>query len=112
METRDLKDLVEFSPEAVRTRPVLESERLWSQLVCLERNQQFGPVVDHDSDAIFTVVAGEVVVQVGRRRKRLGQWGAALVPAASRVVVTNASGDPAVVLIVAAPPPTPRQLTG
>ncbi|MFN2543028.1 MAG: hypothetical protein ABR600_00445, partial [Actinomycetota bacterium] len=62
-------------------------------------------IADPGSDAVFTVVAGEVVIQVDKGRKRLGQWGVALAPAGSSVTMTNASAEPAVVLVVAAPPP-------
>ena len=112
METRDLTDLVRFSPEGPARHPVFESERLWSQLVCLEQGQQLGPIADESSDGIFTVVAGRVVIQVERQRKRLGQWACALVPAGNEVTVTNAGGDPAVILVVTAPPPTPRVTSG
>ena len=54
------------------------------------------------------MVAGEVVIQVTRSRKRLRQWATVLVPAGDEVTLTNASADPAVVLIVAAPPPARR----
>jgi glyoxylate utilization-related uncharacterized protein len=112
METTSLRHLVDFSEEAAATAPVFESERLWSELICLGQNQQLGPIGDSGSDALFLVVAGEVVVQVDRNRKRLKQWGAALVEAGGGVTVTNASTEPAVVLIVAAPPPTKRAVTG
>jgi glyoxylate utilization-related uncharacterized protein len=107
METKDLKGLVAFSPDEVARHPVLETSRIWSQLACLDRNQQLGPIADPASDAIFTVVAGKVVLQADRKRSRLAQWEVALIPAGSAVTVTNASEDPAVVLIVTAPPPTP-----
>ncbi len=107
METVDLRDLVHFDPDGALTHDVLESPHLWSQLVCLERNQQHGPVSDPGSDALFVVVAGEVVLQAGKSRKRLRQWGSGLAPAGTEVTVTNASVDPAVVLVVAAPPPPP-----
>jgi quercetin dioxygenase-like cupin family protein len=108
VETKDLRDLVEFDPQAPARTDVLESARLWSELVCLERNQRLGPLSDPESDAVFVVVAGEVVVQVDKSRKRLKQWGVALAREGSEVSVTNASSDPAVLLVVAAPPPTPR----
>jgi quercetin dioxygenase-like cupin family protein len=112
VETQDLRDLVAFSEEGPAHHALFETERVWSELVCLERTQQFGPISDPASDAVLTVVAGEVVVQVDRGRKRLGQWGSALVPAMGQLTITNASADPAVVLIVAAPPPTPMSSTG
>jgi quercetin dioxygenase-like cupin family protein len=112
METRDLRDHVQFSADGPVHRPLFESGRMWSELVCLDRAQRLGPISDQDSDAILTVVAGEVVVHVDREHKRIGQWSSALVPAAGELAVTNASMDPAVVLIVAAPPPTPRTASG
>ena len=112
MEIRDLRDHVHFSADEPVHQPLFESDKVWSELVCLDRAQRFGPVSDPDSDAILTVVAGEVVVHVDRGHKRVGQWSSALVPADSELAVTNASMDPAVVMIVAAPPPTPRALSG
>ena len=57
------------------------------------------------------LLAGEIAVQVGRGRKRMGQWGSTLVPAGSELTIRNASIEPAVILIVAAPPPTPRPIS-
>lgn len=112
MKARNLTDLVRFSEDGPHHETLHESERLWSEVVCLERNQQLGPITDPDSDAICTVIAGEVAVQVDRGRKRLPQWGSVLVPAGSELVVKNASTEPAVVLLVAAPPPTRRRVVG
>jgi quercetin dioxygenase-like cupin family protein len=112
MDTRDLRDLVRFDEGGPHHEDLFESEHLWSELVCLERNQTLGTIADPDSDAIVLVVTGKVVVQVNRGRKRLEQWGSTLVPAGSELTVTNATGDPAVVLLVAAPPPAKRAVTG
>jgi mannose-6-phosphate isomerase-like protein (cupin superfamily) len=106
----NLKDFVQFSPDEVTRRTVFETGHLWSEVVCLDRNQAIGPVKDADSDAQFTILAGEAAIQVNGRRSRLEQWGTVLVPAGAEVTVTNASVDPLVVFIVAGPPPTPRVL--
>ncbi len=111
MKAKDLRDLVRFSEDGPRHEPVYESEHLWSEVVCLDRNQGLGPISDPDSDAICLVVAGAVAVQVDRGRKRLEQWETVLVPAGSQLVIKNASLDPAVVLLVAAPPPIPRPIS-
>jgi glyoxylate utilization-related uncharacterized protein len=111
METRDLRDLVHFDESGPRHQGLFESEHLWSEIVCLERNQAVGPIADPDSDAIVLVVTGRVVVQVDRGRKRRDQWEATLVPAGSNLTITNATGEPAVVMLVAAPPPTRRSVT-
>lgn len=111
MRVRDLRDLVRFSEEGPTHEPVFESEHLWSEVVCLERAQELGPISDPDSDALCVLLAGEVAVQIGRGRERIRQWGSALVPAGSELTIRNASIEPAVVLLVAAPPPTPRGLS-
>ena len=111
MEARDLRDLVRFDEEGPRHEALFETDHLWSEVVNLDRNQSLGTIRDVDSDAIVLVVTGKVVVQVDRRRKRLEQWGAALVPAGSELYVTNAAADPAVILLVAAPPPPKRALS-
>ena len=108
MDAKDLRDLVRFDEDGPRHEELFESEHLWSEIVCLERNQALGTIEDRDSDALVLVVTGRVIVQVNRGRKRLGQWEATLVPAGSELTITNATGDPAVVLLVAAPPPPKR----
>lgn len=112
MEPMDLRDLVAFSEEGPVHRRVAESERLWSELICIDRTQSVGPIGDSDSDALCTVVAGRVVAQIGRSRSRLGQWETVLVPAGSSLTLTNAGEEPSVILIVAAPPPPARAVTG
>jgi mannose-6-phosphate isomerase-like protein (cupin superfamily) len=112
VETRNLKRFVHFSADHVNREGVFETERVWCEVLCLDRNQSVGPVTDADSDAVFTILAGEAVFQVDGKRKRLEQYGAVLVPAGAEVTVTNASVDPLVLWLVAAPPPTPRAISG
>ena len=109
MHTRDLKALVDFSTQDAYRQTVFETARVWTQIVCFDRNQRMGPVMDDASDAVITVIAGEAVVQVDNSRKRLGQWEAVLVPGGSELTLTNASPDPLVIMLTAAPPPAPRQ---
>jgi redox-sensitive bicupin YhaK (pirin superfamily) len=108
VDAKDLRDLVRFDDDGPRHEPLFQSDHLWSEVLCLQGPQRIGPIADRDSDAICTVLAGRVAVQVDRARKRLEQWGAALVPKGSELTINNASEEPAVVLLVAAPPPTPH----
>ena len=108
MNTKDLRELVRFDEDGPRHAELFQSEHLWSEILCLQGAQGVGPIADRDSDAICAVVAGRVAVQIDRDRKRLEQWGAALVPQGSELTIRNASDDPAVILLVAAPPPTPH----
>ena len=112
MDAADLRDFVEFSEGDVLRKTVFESERLWSQVVTLDRNQHYGPVSDPAADAMLTILVGEAVFMVDRSRKRMKQWGSVVVPAESELVVTNASPEPLVILMVTAPPPVPRDLSG
>jgi len=105
MDTRDLRDLVHFDEDGPRHEPLFESEHLWSEIVCLDKNQAVGPIADRSSDAIALVVSGRVVVQVNRGRKRREQWEATLVPAGATLTLTNATGAPPPPEVVAAPPP-------
>ena len=100
-----MRDLVWFDDEAARTEVLFESERIWSQVVCLQGAQGLGPIADADADAIVSVLAGEVAVQVGKGRARIGQWHAVLVPAGTELTIRNASAEPAVVQVTTAPPP-------
>jgi hypothetical protein len=111
VEERDLRSLVNFSEGGPIHKRLFESAHLWSEIVCLEGAQGFGPIADRDSDAICTILAGRVAVQVERDRRRLGQWRSALVPAGASLTVRNASAEPAVILLIAAPPPTPRPIS-
>lgn len=107
MQTTTLTDLVRFDADGPTKQTIFETERLWSEVLCLGRNQRTETMSDANADAILTLVAGEVVFQVGGKRKRLKQWGTVLVPAGAALTVANASPDPAVLLVVTAPPPAP-----
>ncbi|MEX2275858.1 MAG: hypothetical protein WEA10_09905 [Actinomycetota bacterium] len=107
METSDIRDLVHFAPDEPARHDLFETDHLWSEVVCLQETQRFGPVGDSNSDAIVVVLAGEVAAQVGKGRARIRQWGCAVVPAGDELTLANASGEPAVVLMIAAPPPRP-----
>jgi glyoxylate utilization-related uncharacterized protein len=107
MKPRDIRDLVWFADDEARHETLLESDRLWSQVVCLQRSQGVGPMTDPSSDALATVLAGEVAAQVGSSRMRMAQWDAVLVPRGEGLTLRNASAEPSVVLLVLAPPPAP-----
>ena len=105
MKTVDIRDLVRFSDEEPRRSTLLDRERLWSEVVCLQGSQTVGPLRDDRSDGLVVILTGEVAAQVGRGRARMKQWEAIAVPAGDELTVRNASEDPAVVLLVVAPPP-------
>jgi glyoxylate utilization-related uncharacterized protein len=105
MKTRDIRDLIWFADDAARQETLFESERLWSQIVCLQGSQGIGPMSDAEADAVLAVLAGEIAAQVGKGRARMGQWESVLVPRGQELTIRNASDEPSVVMLVLAPPP-------
>jgi glyoxylate utilization-related uncharacterized protein len=105
VKTVDLRDLVRFSDDEPKRSTLLDGERLWSEVVCLEGSQGVGPIRDDRSDALVVVLSGEVAAQVGRGRARMKQWETLAVPAGDELTFRNASDEPSVVLLVVAPPP-------
>ena len=107
MKPKDVRDLVFFADDEARHETLLESDKIWSQVLCLQKNQSLGPMGDPGADALCLVLAGQVAVQVGKNRARMGQWQALTVPAGQDLILKNASEEPSVVLLVTAPPPGP-----
>jgi mannose-6-phosphate isomerase-like protein (cupin superfamily) len=105
VKTLDIRDLVHFGDDEAARRTLAESDRLWSQVVCLQGAQGVGPLLEEDADGLLVVLAGSVATQVGKGRARMGQWESVLVPAGVELTVRNASEEPAVVLLVVSPPP-------
>lgn len=110
MKTLDIRDLVRFSDDDPRRQTLIEGERLWSEIICLQGTQGVGPVRDDGSDGVLLVLAGEVATQIGKGRARMKQWETVEVPAGLELTVRNASEEPAVVLLVVAPPPMSENL--
>jgi glyoxylate utilization-related uncharacterized protein len=107
MKPRDIRDLVHFSDDEAHHGTLFESEHLWSEVICIQGNQGLGPMSDSASDAMLSVLSGEVATQVDKDRSRMKQWDSVLIPAGAQLTLRNASADPAVLLLVAAPPPAP-----
>ena len=94
-----------------RHEELFESEHLWSEVVCLDRNQALGT---HRRPGLGCTRArrdGRVVVQQNLGRKRLEQWETTLVPAGSELTITNATGEPAGSCSSPAPPPPKRAIS-
>lgn len=106
MDIQDLTERVRFIEGRRPHRETLvQTERLWAEVVCLEPNQESETMSDPDADVLFTTMAGEVVIWMGRTSKRLKQWHTVVAPAGTEVTLKSASADPSVVLVVGAPPP-------
>lgn len=106
VETIDIRDLVRFSEHEPRRSTLVEGDRLWSEVICLQGSQGVGPLRDEGSDGLLVVLAGRIATQLGKARSRVGQWESVSVPAGEELTIRNASDEPAVVLLVVAPPPS------
>jgi glyoxylate utilization-related uncharacterized protein len=105
MRTRKVTDLVHFEDDEARTEVLFETERLFTQVVCVQGSQGIGPMSDASAEGLVVVVAGEIAAQVGKARARMKQWESAVVPPGEELTLRNASAEPSVVLLVLAPPP-------
>jgi glyoxylate utilization-related uncharacterized protein len=106
MKTRRVTDLVHFDDDQARTDVLYETERLFTQVVCVQGSQAIGPMSDQVAEGLVVVLAGEVAAQVGKERARMKQWESVLVPPGEALTLRNASAEPSVVLLVLTPPPT------
>lgn len=106
MKTIDLTSLLDFTEGGSHRETLATTDKLWSEVICLDAGQQTGSMSDPDADALLVVMAGEVVVHANKRRTRMKQWEAVILTAGSNIHVKSASSEPSVVLVVTAPPPT------
>ena len=96
MKTRKVTDLVHFDEDAARTEILFETERVFSQVVCLQGAQGLGPMSDPVAEGLVVVLAGEVAAQIGKARARMQQWESVLVPPGDELMLRNASAEPSV----------------
>lgn len=61
---------------------------------------------DPDAEAMFLVLAGEVVVFHDKGRTRLSQWETIVAPPNTKLVIRSASVEPSAVLAITSPPPS------
>jgi len=109
MKTRDLTSLLTFAEGGSHRETLVATDRLWSEVICLDAGQETGSMSDANADALIVVLAGEVILQVDKRRTRMKQWETVALTAGSKIHVKSASADPSVVLVVTAPPPSGLQ---
>ena len=72
VDAKDLRDLVRFDEDGPHHEELFDSEHLWSEVVCLERNQALGTIEDPDSDALVLVVTGPRINAWAERRRAEG----------------------------------------
>ena len=100
----DLRDYVDFSPDAARRARVFVTEHVAHDLWCIEP-QQATPVLQYpDSDVTYTVIGGRSWFVTDQGEVGLDPMGALLVPAGVVHGIDNRGADPLIVAAVSAPP--------
>ena len=105
----DLRDYVDFSPDAARRTRVYATDHLAHDLWCIEP-QQATPVLHYDdTDVTYTVIAGRSWFVTEEGEVGLDPMGALLVPAGVAHGIDNRGTDPLIVAATCAPPDSPEE---
>ena len=100
----DLRDYVDFTPDAARRTRVFTTAHLAHDLWCIEP-QQATPVLQYaDRDVTYTVIGGRSWFVTDQGEVGLDPMGALLVPAGVVHGIDNRGADPLIVAAVSAPP--------
>ncbi|GAB5603822.1 cupin domain-containing protein [Thermus sp. FJN-A] len=105
MDIKDVRRLVQYSPEKLAKIPVFHSERMFFDLYALLPGQAQKVHAHEGSDKVYYVLEGEVVVRIGEEEALLAPGMAAMARAGEPHGVRNESASPALLLVVMAPKP-------
>jgi len=105
METFDLQKSRIFSPDKLRKNNLVETDRLFCDLYCLEPGQEQRPHLHESSDKIYFVLEGRGSFRVGTEEREIGRDQGVLAPAGLDHGVRNGSGERLILLVFMAPKP-------
>lgn len=100
----DLRDYVDFSPEAARRTRVFATDHLAHDLWCIEPQQSTEVLHYPDTDVTYTVIGGRSWFVTDQGEVGLDPMGALLVPAGVVHGIDNRGADPLIVAAVQSPP--------
>lgn len=100
----DLRDYVDFSPDAARRVRVFATPRLAVDLWCIEPRQATPVLHRPGHDVTYTVLGGRSWFVTDDGEVGLDALGALLVPAGTVHGIDNRAPDPLIVLAVSSPP--------
>jgi len=100
-----LKEMRIFSQEKLKKNVLFQTERLMSDLYCLEPGQSQKPHLHNDSDKIYIVLEGEGKFTVGSEKAKLASQMAVLAPAGMDHGVQNDGPGRLILLVFMAPKP-------
>ena len=105
MEIRTILDARRFAPEKMQKVNLFETERMFTDIYCLEPGQEQKRHAHSGADKIYFVVEGTGRFQIGDDDRKLGPDQIVLAPADVEHGVRNESQSRLVVLVFMAPNP-------
>jgi mannose-6-phosphate isomerase-like protein (cupin superfamily) len=105
MEIFNLQKSRIFSPDKLRKNNLVDTNRLFCDLYCLEPGQEQRPHLHENSDKIYIVLEGRGSFRVGTEEREIGREQGVLAPAGLDHGVRNDSGERLVLLVFMAPKP-------
>lgn len=105
VETRNVKLERRFSPDKMQKVNLFETERMFTDIYCLEPGQEQKRHAHHGADKVYFVLEGTGRFHIGDDERDLGPDEIALAPADVEHGVRNESQEPLVVLVFMAPNP-------
>ena len=105
VETRNLKLERQFSSDKMRKVNLFETERMFTDIYCLEPGQEQKRHAHHGADKVYFVLEGTGRFSIGNDVRDLGPDEIVLAPADVEHGVNNASSGRLVVLVFMAPNP-------
>jgi mannose-6-phosphate isomerase-like protein (cupin superfamily) len=105
MEIRNVKSAQRFSAEKMQKVNLFETDRMFTDIYCLEPAQEQKAHAHAGADKIYFVLEGNVVVRIGDKERTLAADEIVLAPADVEHGVRNTSSERAVLLVFMAPNP-------
>ena len=105
MQTKDIKLERRFSHEKMQKVNLFETERMFTDIYCLEPGQEQRRHAHSGADKIYFVVEGTGRFHIGDEERALGPNEIVMAPADVEHGVRNDSQDPLVLLVFMAPNP-------
>lgn len=106
MDTKNLRDVANFSDEKMQKNSFFDSERLFYDAYCLKPGQSQRVHTHDDSDKVYFLVSGTGTFTIGDETRELSDGDAVIARAGEKHGVANDSDSDLTLLVTMAPPPS------
>ena len=105
METRNIRDLIQFSDEKMKKIPVFDSARYFCDLYCLKSRQEQRVHTHAESDKIYFVLQGRGTFHIAGQERELAAGEAVIARPGEEHGVRNDDSEDLVLLVFMTPRP-------